>query len=208
MSLKTQCEDLGIELTEIALEYSGRPEDAALSYYEKMGYQGTIDEGYTFRTALKALILDELHEINTFNDRSDACVRYLEAQMKIHEDKTEHLISSSSKTRKRKFKSNMKEISKIPYIRQSHPDLSLEVATLIYQHFRPEILSKLLLAFSVDPYGYRSGWPDLTIGNKKQIELVEIKTTDKLHGSQLYTIPMLMSILPCKISVVRIVKDS
>jgi len=65
----------------------------------------------------------------------------------------------------------------------------------------------LLLAFSVDSYRYRSGWPDLTIGDKKQIELVEVKTTDKLHGSQLYTIPMLMSILPCNISVVRIVKD-
>ena len=86
-SLKNQCGELNLPLEEIQLDYEGRPEPALLKHYESLGYIGSFIEGYTFLTVLKALMLDKLADLNTFNDRNDACTRYLEAQLTIHKDR-------------------------------------------------------------------------------------------------------------------------
>ena len=203
MSLKKQCSELSIELNELQATYSGRPEYAALDYFQENGFIGTPDEGYTFKTILKALILDELSAVNTFDDRSDACVRYLEAQLEMHKDKLDHFVRSSSKTKKRRVISNLNEIGGQDYIRSYH-SFSVKIAIAIFKSVGRESLTNLLAKFSEDPYSYRSGWPDLTIVREREVQLVEIKTTDKLHSSQLVTMPMLQEILPCKVSVLRI----
>lgn len=206
MSLVKQCSKLSIEFNEIQAVYSGKPETAALNLFKKNGFIGTADEGYTFKTILKALILDELSAVNTFNDRSDACVRYLEAQLEIHKDKLDHFISSSSKTKKRRVISNLKEIAKQDYIKSYH-SFSAGLAIAVFKSVSRESLTLLLSKFSENPYSYRNGWPDLTLVRKREVRLVEIKTTDKLHASQLETIPMLQQILPCKVSVLRIKRE-
>jgi len=63
-----------------------------------------------------------------------------------------------------------------------------------------KITSKLLEA----PYKYRKGWPDLTLVRNRVVEFVEVKTTDKLHTSQLETISAMQPVLDSKFSVVRI----
>ncbi|WP_220271711.1 hypothetical protein, partial [Shewanella morhuae] len=71
-----------------------------LKHYEKLGYIGSFIEGYTLLTVLKALMLNKLATLNTFNDRNDACTRYLEAQLTIHKDKISEIIISIKKTSK------------------------------------------------------------------------------------------------------------
>jgi len=100
VSLEKQCEELSLPLEEIQLSYEGQPEPALLKYYESLGYVGSYIEGYTFLTVLKALMLDKLVELNTFNDRNDACTRYLEAQLTIHKDKLNEIINSIYKLSK------------------------------------------------------------------------------------------------------------
>lgn len=97
-SLENQCKELNLPLVEIQLDYEGRPEPALLNYYESLGYVGSFIEGCTFLTVLKALMLDKLADLNTFNDRNDACARYLEAQLTIHKDKVDEIINSIKNT--------------------------------------------------------------------------------------------------------------
>lgn len=50
----------------------------------------------------------------------------------------------------------------------------------------------------------RSGWPDLTIIRNGLILWVEVKTTDKLHMSQLVTLSRMKDLLPGELKVLQI----
>ena len=204
MRLEDQCEKLGIELEDIELEYSGRPEDAALKYFERQAYIGSSNEGITMQTVLKALMLNKLAEVNTFQDRSDACSRYLEAQFAIHKEISSEIISTISSVQFDEFRKNMKEILSQSFINNEYPELSLIVCEAIYHAIDKKEYTLLAEKFAEDSYTYRSGWPDLTLIKSNDLQFVEVKTTDKLHKSQLSTIPMLKEVLPYKISVLRV----
>lgn len=206
MSLEAQCIGLSLPLEEIQLEYDGRPEPALLKYFESLGYVGSFIEGYTFLTVLKALMLDKLVELNTFNDRNDACTRYLEAQFTIHRDKLSEIINSIRCTSKEKYLSNLREILGQPFIQRKYPSLSFECCEALFYAIDKEILIEAAKKFSEDPYSYRNGWPDLTIIKDFEVRFVEVKTTDKLHKNQLLTIPTFQKILPYDFSVCRVRK--
>jgi len=69
-----------------------------------------------------------------------------------------------------------------------------------------EVFVAVASKLAEDPYTYRNGWPDLTLIKDKEVFFIEVKTTDKLHESQLITIPEMRSILPFKFSVCKVVK--
>ena len=48
-----------------------------------------------------------------------------------------------------------------------------------------KVLSEILSRFMTDPYSYRAEWPDLTIIKDNHFTLIEVKTNDALHDSQL-----------------------
>lgn len=206
MSLEAQCAELSLPLEEIQLEYDGRPEPALLKHFENLGYVGSFIEGYTFLTVLKALMLDKLVELNTINDRHDACTRYLEAQFTIHRDKLDEIINSIRCTSKEKYLSNLRAICTQPFIQRKYPSLSFECCEALFNAIDKEIFIAAAKKFSEDPYSYRSGWPDLIIVKGCEVRFVEVKTTDKLHKSQLLTIPTFQKILPYDFSVCRIRK--
>lgn len=58
---------------------------------------------------------------------------------------------------------------------------------------------------SESPYTYKNGWPDLTLIKEGKLTFVEVKTNDKLHESQLITIPAMRDIIPSEFKVCRIV---
>ncbi|MGY8873234.1 MAG: VRR-NUC domain-containing protein, partial [Pseudomonadales bacterium] len=130
----------------------------------------------------------------------------LEAQLTIQQANLEGIIESILQTTREKFIANLEEI--ISKLRGTSLDngLSLEAGVAIFDALPRETLTKLATKFSEDPYGYRKGWPDLTLIKGDEIRLVEIKTTDKLHKSQLITIPMLNQILPNKAEILKLRK--
>lgn len=206
ISLEAQCRDLNLPLEEIQLDYQGKPEPALLKHYEELGYIGSVLEGYTFLTILKALMLEKLAALNTFNDRDDACTRYLEAQLTIHKDKSGEIISSIKTTSKEKYLTNLKEIFSQPFIQSEYPNLSFECCVALFDAIDKDTFVEVAKKFAEDPYTYRNGWPDLIIVKGKEVRFIEVKTTDKLHKSQLLTIPTFRQILPYDFSVCRVVR--
>lgn len=203
-SLDNQCRELDLPLEEIQLDYEGRPEPALLNHYESLGYVGSFIEGYTFFTVLKALMLDKLAALNTFDDRNDACTRYLEAQLTIHKDKVDEIIDSIENTSKKRYLSNLKEIFSQPFIQSEHPNLSFECCIALFDAIDTQLFVDVANKFSEDPYTYRSGWPDLIIVKGKEVKFIEVKTTDKLHKSQLVMLSTFRKVIPYEFSVCRV----
>ncbi|WP_367111106.1 VRR-NUC domain-containing protein [uncultured Psychrobacter sp.] len=206
MSLKKQCEELNLELHILELNYQGKPEKAVLNHFKLQGCIGTTNEGFMLQNTLKALMLDELTKLNTFNSRNDACTRFLEAQLTIHEHSINIIIESIKSTSRLEFKNNLTEIISALKFKGMEDGLSLEVGLALFDALNTETFINLARKFSQEPYTYRKGWPDLTIVKNSQLKLIEVKTTDKLHTSQIKTIPMLVDVLGDNISVLKVVK--
>ncbi|MEH6345276.1 MAG: VRR-NUC domain-containing protein [Bermanella sp.] len=204
MSLIKQCEKLSLLYEEVVLNYSDMPEKAALEFFKKQGYVGYYNEGSLILNVIKALMLDKLAELNIFNDRGDACSRYLEAQLTILHEHTGVLVSSIRQTSKDKFISNFQEIINSSYIKSSYPNLSVNLAVALFDALNTNDFINVAQKISEEPYDFRKGWPDLTIIKDNKVRFIEIKTTDKLKKSQMKTIPAMDSILPCLFSVLKV----
>jgi len=207
MPLKRQCSEMSLDLEIIDLPYAGKPEPALLGKFKSLGYIGSCLEGIGIFTVLKALMLDKLAEHNAFQSRSDACTRYLEAQFTILENKTDDVISSIEWITENRFIDNFQEIITKPFIASKYSDLSLEFGLAMFRAIDTKVLTSLAKLIATDPYSYRNGWPDLTLVKNDSVLFVEVKTSDKLHGSQIATIPIVRNILPYDFKVIKVVRN-
>ena len=208
MPLKIQCEELSLELETIKLIYTGRPESALLSYYKSRGYVGVSCESIGIFTVLKALMLNKLVKYNSFGEREDAITRGLQAQFVILTSNIDEIILEISSVTKLEYMQNFKEIIQLDILALDHPELSLEFASAMYDSISNDLFIEVARKISESPYDYRNGWPDLTLIKDKTVLFVEVKTSDKLHESQLITIPIMNHILPFKFSVCKLTKCS
>ena len=208
LHLNAQCKILNLELIELNLNHTDRPEVSALRYFENNGYIGSHIEGTTIFNILKALMLDKLHCYNPFHDRNDACARFLEAQFTILKEKSEELISEILQTPKSIFLKNFDEIKNHPFISSNYPELDIRFAEKLFDIIDKQHLVNIAKKFSEAPYRYRSGWPDLTLIKGNQIEFVEVKTTDKLHLSQIDTISTMKQVIPYTFKVLRLTRSN
>ena len=70
-----------------------------------------------------------------------------------------------------------------------------------------ENLAKIANLLCQDPHAFYSrGWPDLMILGPNEFRFVEVKTTDKLHRSQIITMPEMHKVGGLDISVLQLVK--
>ena len=203
MPLSRQCLEMSLELHEIELLSNDCPEIALLKHFQSQGYVGSSLEGFAILTVLKALMLDRLEKYNFFESRADACTRYLESQFIILKDKSDELILSIRETYKDAFIKNFHEIISQPFIRSEYPQLTIEFAVAVFDTVETDTFIKLATQLAQEP-SFRNGWPDLTLIKNNVIQFVEVKTNDKLHNSQLVTIPILREISSSKISVCRL----
>lgn len=206
LPLTKQCSELRLELKNINLSYEGKVETALLNYYQSLGYYGSSLEGIGISTVLKALMLDKLAIYNAFEDRVDACSRYLEAQFTILENKVDEIIMSIPSVSKNKYLNNFKEIINNAYIASCYPELSIDFANAMYDAINSEIFIKVAKKMAENPYLYRKGWPDLTLVKGNEVLFIEVKTNDKLHESQLITIPAMREVLPYNFSVCKVTR--
>jgi len=206
LPLAKQCLEISVPLHGIKLQYRGRPEPAVLSHYETLGYIGVSCEGAGILISLKALMLDKLAEFNYFEDREDACTRYLEAQFTILEKSITEIISEIKIVTKSRYISNFEEIISKPFIAAEYPELSSDFAEAIFDAIDKACFIKIATKIAENPYTYRNGWPDLTLIKNNTVSFVEVKTTDKLHKSQLITIPAIKNLVPFEFSVCKVTK--
>lgn len=204
--LSVQCAEMGLEVIKLhGLDFKGQPENAAYEYFATQGFIGGSCEGGALLLLIRAAALDYLHKVNTFGSRVDACNRFTEAQLWIHKDKISEICSAIELAKPSDIAENFCEIYLNPEICEIYPRLDSEKILAIASALTMPCLSSIVRAIALDPYTFRSGWPDLTIVDKGGNFLwTEVKTTDKLHRSQITTITEMRSLLPGKVVVVHL----
>jgi hypothetical protein len=86
---------------------------------------------------------------------------------------------------------------------------------MVYQEFLPTssaLEADLLVdigsvsVFFSDPYAYAKGWPYLTLVEVGEVRFIEVKTTDRLHISQIITIGKMKRAAGLGITVARVAR--
>jgi hypothetical protein len=203
-SLQEQCRHLGLAYREVEVPLDDRPEVCARRHFEEQGYVGASCEGRALFLVVQAAILDYLATINELGSREDAATRYLEAQLTVHADRVGAMAEALEDCTAERFASAIPEVLAGAAMLGSCTDLTPAVAATIFAALHPHGLRQMLGFLTEAPYDRRSGWPDLTLVKDGAVHLVEVKTTDRLHRSQLVTMPAIVERLGFDVSVLRI----
>ncbi len=189
LPLSEQCQHMKLPLERlINANHDLSPEKAAWEHYRREGFVGSYCEGGAILILIRASALDFLTSVNTFKSRIDACERFTEAQLSIHQDKSTTIIQTIESATPEIVARNFDEIYANSFVQELYPSLSPEGIVNIFLALGSKRLAAITKAIMEDPYKYRSGWPDLTMIRNGLILWVEVKTTDKLHMRQIITL--------------------
>jgi hypothetical protein len=95
LPLEEQCQMMGIAYEKVhGLEAGNHPEYAAWRNFSSIGYSGAYCEGGPILLLIRAAALDVLTSLNTFNSRQDACSRFTKAQLTIHQEHSNLILSA------------------------------------------------------------------------------------------------------------------
>lgn len=200
VSLRKQCEFLGIQIETLKLkrEYSD-PSVDALFYFMRQGDRCSYCEGVAIRKVLFCLYAHRLIKIpikkgdNAFFDGLSTYTFGVGLDMLLNTDGvqdydslTEELLSTINECNRDIFLTNYRELFPKGLCWYGVDEL---FAVQLFDLLGIEELKNLARIIFSDPYAFYKGWPDLTLIRDGSVELLEVKTTDKLHESQLITIP-------------------
>lgn len=206
LPLAEQCLQLNIAHEKIeGLPYGKKPEIDALNHFADQGFVGAYCEGGPVLLLIRAAALDVLAQIS-FSGRTDACTRFTEAQLVIYKESSEMILKAIRNTDKAHIVRNFNEIYKHQQIPRYYPGLNSDIMSTLFAAIGAERLAQITEAVMKNPYSYRSGWPDLTMVKDSDMSWVEIKTTDRLHVSQIMTISRMKPLLPGNIQVLQLTK--
>lgn len=205
LPLEEQCSLLNIPHEKVSgLNFSGSPELAAWRYFGSLGYVGGYCEGGVVLLLIRSAALDALAELNTFGSRQDACTRFTEAQLEIHKAHAEQILGVIRATNTSQVACGFEEIYASPMISEWYPGLTTHAMVSVFNALGPERLASIASAIMEAPYTYRAGWPDLTMANGTEMLWAEVKTTDKLHHSQINTLRRMKTVVPGQVRVVQL----
>jgi len=208
LPLEQQCEQLGLPIYEAVGPYNSEPEYFLWQYFKGLGFYIAYCEGGVFLTLIKAAALSILVEINTFGSRDDACTRFLEAQFTIHKKKSTDILDVIEHATLKNVEENFEEIYKHSIVQEVYPGLEAAFISSLFNAIGSKCLRNIAEFLFEDPYCYRNGWPDLTLVKDGRIWLFEVKTTDRLHLSQIKTIPRIQKIIPAQFAVIHLKQGS
>lgn len=205
--LEEQCQHLVLDLKKIEVESFSNPELQAFEWFKSKACKGAYCEGGAILTVLKALALNKLTELNTFNSREDACIRFLEAQFTTLKEKKDEILKSIALTSDNEFLNNFSEIISYAFTKEVYPGLTVDFAHQLLNAVERRVFILVAEKFFESPYEYRNGWPDLTLVKNREVKFVEVKTTDKLHQSQIQILNQFRSLIPARFEVLRLIKS-
>lgn len=206
LPLKEQCRIMGIACASVSgVKTDRHPEFEACRYFVSQGYTGAYCEAGPILLLIRAAALDVFTSLNTLGSRSDACTRFTEAQLALNRDSTDRILHAIRSASVASVVRNFNEIYASSLVQEAYPALSSEMMESLFSALGPEPLGRIAAAIAEDPYTYRSGWPDLTMTNGFELLWAEIKTTDRLHLSQITTLHRMKSLLPGQLKVVQLV---
>lgn len=91
-------------------------------------------------------------------------------------------------------------------VQEAYPGLSEAAIEALFCALGGSALRAITEAVAEDPYRYRAGWPDLTLVRGDDMLWIEVKTTDRLHMSQIITMSKMKPLLPGKLMVLQLTK--
>lgn len=206
LPLIEQCVQLDIAHEQVVgLPYGKKPEIDAFNYFSAQGFVGAYCEGGPVLLLIRAAALDVLAQINIFG-RSDACTRFTEAQFTAYKESSELILDAIRNTDETQVVRHFTEIYSYPEIPEYYPGLTADTMSSLFLAIGATRLAVITAAMMENPYSYRAGWPDLTIVKGSDMHWVEIKTTDRLHMSQIMTIFRMKPLLPGSVRVLQLTK--
>jgi len=207
LRLPEQCAHLDFPFEQIdGLQFGKEPERTAWKHYMQQGYEGAYCEGGPILLIIRAAALNLLAELNPFGSREDACNRFTEAQLKIHESHIPAIASEVEKADPSSVVRGFREIYRSLMVQEAYPGLTENAISAIFSTLGSSALRAITEAIAEDPYQYRAGWPDLTLAKGGEMLWVEVKTTDKLHMSQIITMSKMKPLLPGRLMVAQLTK--
>lgn len=232
LSLTQQCKKLNIPLTKFTLFWPSRPEPAALEYVLKEGEWGFADEGKMLHALIHSLVLKLLYKtacsVETKRGRFWGPIYGPETArswfylhyagygdlLEIEPNLVQLMLNEISTWDRVGFLESWRLLRKWNEDNQyewalTHPAKYIddEKALATLDAFGKHRILAIAQKIFKDPYSYYSGWPDLMILNANiGPRFVEVKTTDKLHYSQVITISDMKEVAKLDISVLRLTK--
>ncbi len=208
LSLEQQCEQLEIPIYEFIGPYNSKPEHFLWIHFKGLGFYAAYCEGGAFLSLIKAAALPVLIELNTFYSKDDACKRFLEAQFYIHKKKSLDILKAIEHASVKEIQNNFQEIYRYSIVQKSYPGLEKDFISALFNVVGSECLLNIAKLLFEDPYSYRNGWPDLTLIKDGKLWLLEVKTTDRFHLSQIKTITKIKKIIPAHFGVIHLKQGS
>jgi hypothetical protein len=219
MSLEEQCCELGLPLRQVLTGDLRAPEKQALNLARQEGWQGAPYEGTTLLFLLKSVLFPTLvcllrsklplwsaEEIEDLVARGyyEGLVSGLqEPEVRLLAEGVFCAVEDTISWGFERCKSASLDLA------IGHPDLTLDLILSLYKALGKDVLFRLVLSLQSDPHKYRKGWPDLTLVRGGEVLFAEVKTSDRLHESQLETIPYVSGVLgKDRFAVWRLVKGS
>jgi hypothetical protein len=190
---------------------------SALSYFERSGCQGCFTEGGIIHVVLYAMCLHAMLRAGeaTWGKRSPAiqsfmyagimCMNFLlETDPDLEHKMLEEMQTSTVNLVLRNYdiiKSWQRSETWFPY---SYIGMTRDQIRHAYTAIGRDALINVAKTLFSDPYAFIKGWPDLAIFSGANLYLVEVKTNDRLHPSQLITMPaMRLAGLPIEVLRIR-----
>ena len=195
-SLADQCAEIGVPFSRIELprDHAGwkvsgkpylRPEHAVAALMRADGWTCATCEGGAMLLLMKAACLQRLMELNKLG-ATDSLRRFLEAQFVINAQNIDSIIAAIATTSIDQVCANFEAIYAAG-VDEYYPGVSVDLIRQLHGALGP-LLPRIAARFATDPYAFRAGWPDVTAVRDGMILLREVKTSDKLHASQMQTI--------------------
>lgn len=211
--LEEQCEKLGLPLRSVAVPLRQSPVACALRVAQAFGWRGTTCEGRSALILLKAGILDFLQE-HSPSGADDALTRMVEAQVASYQQT--HAGESGADVAPRnalyrplnypRWEEALSQVLAKKSVQAECPELDATLGMELVHAVGHDRWFRIAEALCRDPYGFRNGWPDLLIVNDHRDLLgIEVKVGDRLHSSQIRTLPILRDEIGVPIEVWKLV---
>jgi hypothetical protein len=206
LPLHEQCERMELQLEQLPNPDPDVPaEVAAWGHFSALGFVGSHCEGGAILVLIRAACLDLLASLNVFHSRSDACIRFTEAQLSILGGNKSEILSAVGTATIPQVARNFGEIYSHQLVGAWYPSLTVEGITSLFAGIGPRRLAEITAAVMEDPYTYRAGWPDLTMVRDGSVLWAEVKTSDRLHMRQVVTLSRMKGLLPGSVRIVQLV---
>jgi hypothetical protein len=205
LSLKEQCRYLSLPFDRVSVQRrSKRVEDDALAYFGGAGATGVACEGRPIFLLVQAICADVLAELGKAGlTNGGGMSAYLEALVveqgrsdRVATEARERIVARIGVESFGELGTRLRQLQRENTQFRDCAGLTVEFLAELYSALPRDQLTRLTGFFLEKPYAHRKGWPDLILVNQGHVQLVEVKEKDKLHTSQIRSLPRIHSIVP------------